>query len=52
MTDGNRLSDGDGLYEREPNVIGTTTDMADLTQADKLRYGEESYICTHGVYTG
>ena len=40
------------LYEREPNEIGTTANMADLTQADQLRYGEESYICTYGVYTG
>jgi transposase, IS5 family len=43
------VDDESGLVHR---VVGTTTNVADATQVDKLLHGEENVVCADAGYTG
>jgi len=43
------VDDESGLVHR---VVGTATNVADVTQVDKLLHGEENVVCADAGYTG
>jgi len=43
------VDDESGLVHR---VVGTATNVADVTQVDKLLHGEENVVCADADYTG